>query len=59
MNDTQMLDWLQEHAVHFSMSVCETYSLEWLDKCGFHQRTIGASLRDCVRGAITAEELKS
>ena len=57
MNDSEIIDWLQEHLISFDEAIpgvgrpCR-FNMEWLDAEGVDHTTCGVDLRDCVLGAI-------
>ena len=57
MNDSEMLDWVQEHlASHrHTMSDANPYAITYYDKNDEVQASHGESLRDCIAKAITKE----
>ena len=60
MNDTNIVDWLQNHATALRLRDEDafgntTYVLDWIDKNAMPHTTVGCDLRDCVRGAVVGE----
>ena len=54
MDDTQILDWLQQHATELRLEPTD-YRLLWIDGWARQHETKGCDLRDCVRGAVAGE----
>ena len=58
MGDSQIIDWMQEHASVFRLYDVDVfgnkrYVLEWIDDNGTTYESHGISLRDCVIWAKT------
>lgn len=51
MDDSSILNWLQDNGLAIHQGINETFILTWLD-VGIARNTLGYSLRDCVRRAI-------
>jgi len=57
MNDTEILDWIQENVTEINEDVRERLTVTWLDKSGIPRTTEGTALRDCIR--IAAADIRS
>lgn len=55
MNDTKILNWIEENLVSLEQDINENMSMKWLCTKGTVRQTIGVSIRDCVRGAVIGE----
>lgn len=53
MNDTEIINWIQQNVIAIREDFNELIIITWLDKGGIPQFTGGNNLRDCVRGAAS------
>lgn len=56
MNDTEMLDWINEHFVSLRLSLRNEdnlpYDMEWMDSEGDSHIIRGANIRHCINEAV-------
>lgn len=56
MNDTEMLDWINEHLASFRNSMRDPgncpMEMEWIDTDGYSHKTRGENIRHCINNAV-------
>jgi len=56
MNDSEILDWIQEHLASFRNTMRDEddqpYDMEWIDDDGYTHAIQGKDIRECVVDAM-------